>query len=396
MTRRLLAIGVFVAALALAGLAWVAGFATGVVVGPAPSTPPVQVEAPSNFGLFDEAWGVINREFYGSRPVPAAVASGAVDGLVSALEDPYATHLRANERESGHNPFAPRLIASLGTWVEPVADGVMVLAVVPGSAAAAAPLQAGDVLLAVGDEPLAGLSYPEAMTALEGDPEKPAEAALVFRRGDAAPQSLELGRAAVSVPDLEVSRPRPGVLLLRPSHFDAAVVARLDEALSGLAAEPAEAIVLDLRDNPGGDLDSVRQAAGRFMSGELWREVNKSGTETVRDADETGAPARAAAERLVALVNGGTVGGAEILAGALRDRVGARLIGTPTFGKGTIQSEVTLPDNGLLRLTVAKWRTPAGTEVDGAGLRPDDVVDNADKELEAALAAATGAATAGG
>jgi carboxyl-terminal processing protease len=392
--RRALPVLVFVVALALAGMAWLAGFATGVVVNPPLAIAPAQVSPPANFGLFDEAWGVVNREFYGKRPAPADIANGAVAGLVGALDDPYAAFVRAQDRQPGVDPFHPALIDGLGAWVEPVADGVVVVALAPDSPAAKAKLLPGDLVLAGGDKPLAGMSYSDALKALAGNVDS--KVTLVLQRQGGAPQSVEVTRAKVEVPDVVVSRPRPGVLMLRPSHFDANVVAGLDEALAGLKGEPADALVLDLRDNPGGSLDSVRAVAGRFFAGDVWTEVTKSGQATPRAADATGAPDFPRPKRIVVLVNGGTTDGAEMLAGALRDRAGARLVGATTFGKGTVQDETVLPGDALLRLTVAQWRTPTGAEVDGHGLKPDQVVDGAAAQLDAALAAAAQPVTAGG
>lgn len=428
--RRLMPILVFLGALVLAGIAWVAGFATFYVLKPPVTSAPANVEAPPRFALFNEAWGVVNREFYGEHPVAADVAKGAVAGLVAALGDDYGAYLTKEQAAEGKDPFHPRLIESLGLWVEPVANGAVVLSIVPDSPAALAvqpaaegvtdtvPVAAilpGDHILAAGDQPLAGLDEVAMVAALSGKPlparageatddaaatptpiSDTAKAQLVLQRGDAQPMSVEVERGMVVLPNAALTRPAPGTAVLRLTHLDGDVLSELDEALASLQGEPAKALVLDLRDNPGGNPDVVRAVAGRFMDGDVWVEVDKAGDRTARAADTDGAPNFPRPERLVVLVNQGTAAGAEQLAAALRERSGARIVGQPTFGKASVQAVQTLADGSLLRLTVGSWETPGGTTVAGGGLKPDLAVDGADDQMDAALAAAGGSATAGG
>jgi carboxyl-terminal processing protease len=150
----------------------------------------------------------------------------------------------------------------------------------------------------------------------------------------------------------------------------------------------APALILELRNNPGGDLATLVEVAGRFIDGPAWREVRADGTETDHAAQNTAGKALPGKVRLVVLANAGTAGTAEMLAGALRDRRQARIIGTPSFGRGTVQSAWSLDDGSWLRMTTAEWRTPSGTPVDGVGLTPDESVDGAEAQTAAAERAA--------
>jgi carboxyl-terminal processing protease len=431
--RRVMPILVFLGALVLAGAAWLAGFTTYYVLKPPVTSAPADVAAPPRFALFNEAWGVVNREFYGKRPVAADVAKGAVAGLVNALGDDYGAYLTKEQAAEDEDPFHPRLIESLGLWVEPVANGAVVLSVVPGSPAAVAlvapdegvsstvktpAILPGDHVLAAGDQPLAGLDELAMVAALSGKPLPPAagqpvdtaaatprpalsvtetaKAQLVLQRGDAQPTSVEVPRGAVLLSNVAMTRPAPDTAVLRLSHLDADVLADLDKALAELQAAPAKALVLDLRDNPGGSPAVVQAVAGRFLDGDVWVEVGKGGTRTARKADSDGAPDFPRPERLVVLVNQGTAAGAEQLAAALREGAGARIIGQPTFGKASVQAIQTLKDGSLLRLTVGTWETPSGASVADGGLQPDEAVDGAQDQMDAALAAAGGSVTAGG
>lgn len=428
MSGRLLPVLVFLVALVLAAMAWVAGFFTGVVVQQPRTKAPAHVERPPNFGLYDEAWRVVNREFYGERPASRSVTSNAVQGLVEALDDPYAAVLAADEvTAADEDPFHPHLVDTLGIWVEPVSGGANVLSVVPGSPAAAAKVSAeaeedtragilpGDRILAAGEVALAGLSLArvkEALAGRGGDEEEHARGAadaeradtgapgdtatLVVQRGDGPAFAVEIERAVVEVPGVAVTRPQPEVVVIALSHLDDEVLGKLDTALAALNEDPVEALVLDLRDNPGGSQEIARQVAGRFMKGDVWQEVTRDGAVSLQKANNDDAPSFRAPKRLVVLVNAGTAAGAEMVAAALRDGAGARLVGQPTLGKGTVQGLFPLVDGSLLRLTTAHWQTLAGLDADGVGLAPDAVVEGAAAQLETAVALALGSATAGG
>ena len=155
---------------------------------------------------------------------------------------------------------------------------------------------------------------------------------------------------------------------------------RLDAALAALA--PMKALVLDLRDNPGGLLEEAVAVAGRFLAGGRVVIVRER-----RDEDVWSASASPTwTGPLVVLVNGGTASAAEILAGALQDQGRARLVGQKTFGKGTVQRLVELSDGSGLKLTVARYFSPAGRAIDGIGLTPEVVVaGDAEDALEQAI-----------
>jgi len=379
----------------LAGMAWLAGFVTALYVSPPGPPVPADVAAPSNFGLFAEVWRTVDHEFYGERPAPKEVTYHAIDGMVDALEDPYAAFLDRDSAEKLAGDIAPEMVSGIGAWVEPVARGALVVATVPGSPAEKS-LKPGDTIMAVGEDDLATKSRDEIKKLLEG-PAGSSINLIVLHDNDRG-EVIEVVRDTFQVPAVEVRRLDRGVGYLRLSQFTPATLEALDSALAAFSSDPVTALVLDLRDNPGGTLDSVRAVAGRFVEGTVWVEVDRDGTETTRSADAEGSPDFTPPDRVVVLVNRGTASAAEILAGALRDKLGAKLIGATTFGKGSIQAVTGLSDQSLLRLTVGHWRTPSGAEVDEKGLQPDievalsadDRTAGRDPQLEAALATARG------
>jgi len=391
---------IFGAALGMAGLAWLAGFATALYVAPSGPPVPADIQAPRNFGLYGEVWRMVDHEFYGKRPSEADVTADAIEGMVDALGDPFSAYVNSDDGKTRDDAFAPRFVGGLGAWIEPVADGALILAT-PARSPAAKSLLPGDTIVAVGEDELAGMGTAELVAKLAGTPGA-ADRLIVLHDNDRG-EVVEIKRETVPSPAVELRRPEPGVAYIRLPVLNTATVRALDAALASLATRPATALLLDLRDNPGGDVTSIRAAAGRFMGGVAWVEVDEDGAITEQAADDVGAPGTAVPDRVIVLVNAGTSGGAEILAGALHDNRGAKLVGQSSFGKGSLQTVTALSDRSRIRLTTGHWRTPAGSEVEGVGLRPDldvavsddDRDAGRDPQLDAALATARGEAVTG-
>ncbi|RIL10633.1 hypothetical protein DCC79_07435 [bacterium] len=384
-------------AVGLSGLAWVMGLVTALRVGPPIPTPPPDIQAPANFKLYGEAWRYVNGEFYGRAPEPAAVTAHAIDGMVDALDDPHAIYLDAQRAAETDADFAPALAADIGAWIEPVANGALVVATVPGSPSDAA-LDPGDTIVAVGEDELADHGRAEALRHLAGA--AGSEATLIVLHASGGGEAVTVERAKVDAPKVGLVVDE-GIARLSLPHLAPGAVAELDAALRSLEAAAPASLIVDLRDNPGGPLDTLAAVAGRFVEGTVWIERPRAG-ETIPHAAQTdGAPGVALPGRIVVLVNAGTAGTAEMLAAALRDHAGAHLVGDATFGRPGIQRTTALSDGTRLRLTVATWQTPGGKAVGEEGLAPDEAValtdeDRAagrDPQLEAARAAARGAVT---
>ncbi len=376
--------------LVVVALAWVAGVFLGWPRSTARTAAPPHVEPPANFHLFRDVWEIVNREFYGQKPTSKAVTHGAIRGLIAALDDPFAAFLPADERGAPGTELGPVFADALGVWVEPTPQGALVLAVLPDSPAAATGLRPHDVLLAAGTEAMAGRDRQAVLNLLQG----PSGSALVLtaRRGSAAPVVVKIKRLRPAPPSSVAKLLEGGVAYLRLGAFDGDLVPAVDRLLPELLGGLPSAMVIDLRDNPGGDPVVLNAVASRLATGILYRERARDGTLTEHPVRANG-PAYSLPQRLVVLVNRGTVAEAEILAAALRDGRGARLVGDNTFGQGRLQAVYTLSDSSALRLTVGEWLTPSGQTVDGQGLTPDrrsvitaaDVAAGRDRQLHAAL-----------
>ncbi|MFE0388726.1 S41 family peptidase [Streptomyces bungoensis] len=256
----------------------------------------------------------------------------------------------------------------VGLWARRERDGrIEVTRVRPGSPAADAGIRRGDRLRSVDRRPVAGRPVTEVVSLLRGDAEDAPAGTTVtvgLQRGTRA-WTETLRRARLSTDSMTVRRLPGGVTLIRISAFTRGSA---DAVRAALRQAPADAgVVLDLRGNCGGLVTEAVETASAFLDGGLVATYDVDGAQRVLHADPGGDTTRP----LVALVDGGTMSAAEMLTGALQDRGRAVVIGSRTFGKGSIQMPTGLPDGSVAELTVGHYRTPSGHAVDGRGVTPD-------------------------
>lgn len=308
-------------------------------------------------------------ESYYRRPVAADdLWRGAIRGALEALGDPHTSYMGPDEFKAFQDDLEGRLVG-IGVTIEVVGRYITVVSPIRGSPAEKAGLKAGDRILEADGESLVGVSASEAAGRIRGEAgtrvtlkiERPSEGR-VFE--------VTVTRAPVQIPVVESEPVGGGIGLIRIHSFSEVMPERFDEAYRALAAAGLRGLIVDVRDNPGGLLDSAVELAGRFIGrGEpVVREVGQDGSQQVVRSPGAPEPVRVP---VVVLVNEGSASASEIFAGALQDYGIATLVGTRTFGKGSIQRLFDVPGGGVLKLTVAEYRTPKGRVVDGQGLVPD-------------------------
>lgn len=244
--------------------------------------------------------------------------------------------------------------------------------VLPDTPAARAGLQVGDAVLAVDGTPMGAEDGQRLASQLRGAVESPVR--LTIQRGDGAPREVSMTRAYLIEPTVTYRKIEPAIALLTISSFNAGTGASLGQHLRQARAEAPDGalngVILDLRDNPGGILDQGLDVADRFLNG--GRIMTMRGR--VRGADQlyraTGADTSAGAPMIV-LINGHTASAAEIVAAALQDLGRALVIGSRSYGKGTVQNIMQLPNNGELTLTWARFYAPSGYALSHLGVLPD-------------------------
>lgn len=243
-----------------------------------------------------------------------------------------------------------------------------VVAVIEGNPAFDSGLAEGDVIVSVDGTPVDGMGFTAVVAALAGD-ETGIVAITVERNG--SPLDFEMERAPLVVPTVEVELPSPDVGYLKIPDFEMDIPGLVAEGLEELAGADVATLVLDLRDNPGGFVDSVVAVADEFMDDGLIMTADAPDSHREFTAEPGGL---ATGQRLVVMVNQGTASAAEILTGALSEQREALIVGTSTFGKDAVQIPFPLRNGGELYVTIARWSTPSGETAANGGLTPHRVV----------------------
>lgn len=320
--------------------------------------------APSRQSVVDEAEARIAAE--AAHPVSQEqLERAAVQGMLAALDDQWSAYYAPAD----YTRFEQVLAGSytgVGVWIRRAPDGTMrVLSIEPASPASKAGLRRGDTLIAVGGRPTRGRSVADVVSALRGD--AGSKVTVVVARGSQQ-ITVRLRRAPVDTDDVSASMITSSVERLRVSAFTRGVGRWVRARVADAESRHLSGVVLDLRGDPGGLLDEAVETSSAFLAdGPVVTYEQRGHPKQVLNAlggGNVGIP-------LVVLVDGGTASAAEIVAGALQDRGRAVIIGSRTFGKGSVQAPSQLSDGSAFELTVGHYLTPSGRSLDGVGIVPD-------------------------
>ena len=313
------------------------------------------------------------RDSYVEPIAEDALVERAISGILRGL-DPHSAYLEVDEvavmREEDEGHFG-----GIGVEIGFVAGHITVIAPIAGTPAAAAGLKAGDAIIEVDGRSLLGRTVRDAVADLRGAPGT--DLTLRIRRaGEPAPWDVELVREAIPIRTVRSHLIEPGYGYVRISEFQRQTPADVRAALDELAAEAGAALdglVLDLRDNPGGILGAAVDVADAFLGQGLivyteGREPTSEGRFEASGEDLlAGAP-------LAVLINGRSASASEVVAGALQHHGRAVLLGTPSYGKGSVQIVLPLANRRALKLTTAHYYTPNGNSIAESGVQPDVAV----------------------
>lgn len=352
----------------------------------------------ANLDTFWQVWNLMEEKFVpaGTSTATTSVAErvyGATQGLVASYDDPYSVFLPPADA----NQFAEDISGSFGGVGMEIGlrDGlVTVIAPLAGTPAKEAGLLPGDVIVEVDGTSTEGMSINEAVRLIRG--EKGSEVRLqIYREGEPELLDFSITRDTISIPTIDTEQDGD-VFIIRLYTFNALAVERMRDALREYLQSGADSLVLDLRGNPGGFLQGAIFIASYFVPEGEVVVSEEFGTEkpTEHYRSYGNVIRRFTPDRFVVLTDGGSASASEIVAGALKEHDIATIIGEQTFGKGSVQELVDLPDGAALKVTIAHWLTPNGTRFSGTGLAPDievrrtpeDIAEGVDPQLEAALA----------
>jgi carboxyl-terminal processing protease len=381
---------------------FLAGFALGSLKATTPGTP---VDEQRAFQPFWDAYRAITEDYAGDQVDRKALIEGAIRGMVAALGDPFSAYLSPEEYRKSLEGLSGTF-EGIGAKIETrrtagqgdcpkLGNGCALVVVAPiqGAPAEKAGLRAGDTITAVDGTTVDGLTTDEALKKVRGPKGTPVT--LTIARGTAAAFDLTIVRDLIVQQEVETKTLAGGsVGYIRLTGFSDHAAGDFGAAVAADVAAGQKKLVVDLRGNPGGYVTDAQKVISQFVPAGttiFWQE-DAGGTQVPTVALGGGA-ATDPAIRVVVLIDGGSASASEIVAGALQDLGRAKLVGSTSYGKGTIQTWQQLADdNGGFRLTVAKWLTPDRRWIHGKGLLPDVPVDipvnappGADPVLDAAL-----------
>jgi carboxyl-terminal processing protease len=311
---------------------------------------------------------------YGARVRTGDLVARTIEGELATLHDPYSVLFRppAFKRFVGVLDGKPAAGIGAELDVDPQTHAVRVVDVFPNSPAESAGLVSGDLITSIDGNPPPATTPDAVAAALRGLPGTAVR--IGFARDGVAHEPLAIVRRIVTPPDATGRIVGNAVGYVRLRSFGAQSAQQLDAVLAKLRAAGARAYVLDLRANGGGYRDAAIAVASHFVRGTVVTTQERTGKPA---AFATKAGAATIDAPLAVLVDGDTASAAEIVAGAVQDDKAGTLVGTRTFGKGLVQETFALPDGGAIKLTTARYLTPAGREVEKVGITPDVVVAQA-------------------
>lgn len=328
-----------------------------------------------------------------AHAAPADFAYAAISGMAKSVGDRYTQFFTPQEFKQFNEALDPERISGIGVMIEPdpTSGDIRLSYVVPGTPADRAGLHASDVLTAIGTTSTKGMTVEAASKLLRG--KAGSIVTITIARPGAADSAMSIKRAEVQPPTV-VFKMLPGSIgYVYVMAFGKATPMEFDTAVAGLKAADAKALVLDLRNDGGGYVDSALLISRRFIANKALLTVEERGNRaTTIDADND----TSVAVPVMVLVNQYTASASEITAGALQDDGIGSLVGTKTFGKGVMQTLTPLPDGAAIKITTAHYLTPNRRDINLRGIEPDLRIDEngdarfgeieRDAQLRAALA----------
>lgn len=353
---------------------------------PATASPEEQSATPgeyqSLFGPFWEAWNLVH-ENYVDQPVDdVALMRGAISGMMQALGDKHSSYMDPKDFQEA-NASLEGEYEGIGAYVDTTTKYLTITSPMPGSPAEKAGLQPGDQVVAIDGEDMTGVVAEVARTKVLG-PQGTTVHLSILREGADKILEFDVVREKITLKSSTGKMLDNGIAYIQITTFGAKTTPELLAALKDLMAQHPKGIILDLRNNGGGYLQTAVEVASQFVGdGVVLYEKYGDGSKTKYEiipggmATDTNIP-------MVVLINEGSASASEIVAGALQDYGRAKLVGVTSYGKGSVQNWIPLTgDNGAVRITIAKWLTPKEHTIHEIGLTPDVYVTMTEDDYKA-------------
>ncbi|MEK7098059.1 MAG: S41 family peptidase [Patescibacteria group bacterium] len=325
-----------------------------------------------DFALFWEVWDTLKKEYVDKDKLnEKEMFYGAIKGMVAAAGDPYTIFMDPKIAQEFANDLAGTF-EGIGAEIGMRKDVLTIVAPLADSPAEKAGLKAGDKILAIDGENTAGITVEEAVSKIRGRRDTNVILTL-FREGMDKPTDFTITRKQIIVKSIKTEKRDDDIYVIKINSFNDDTYDLFTRAVAEVIKDRPKGVILDLRNNPGGYLDTAVEIASS------WIEDGVVVTEKFGDDKKNEFMAQGKAllkdYKTVVLVNQGSASASEILAGALKDYGKAVIIGEKTFGKGSVQTLADLEDGSVIKITIAKWLTPAGNNINEQGIEPDVTVE---------------------
>lgn len=356
-------------------------------------SPETQSSTPQNlqtlFKPFWDAWQIIHTDYVDQPVDNTKLLEGAITGMVQSLGDSHSQYMNPQVYKDATNELNGSF-EGIGAYVDTSGTWLTITKPISGSPAEKAGLKAGDQIVAVNGVDMTGIKPEDVRLKVIG-PAGTTVHLTVHRPGQSASLPFDIVRAKINVPSVSGKMLDNGIAYVQISDFGETTTDELKTQLTTLMAQNPKGLVLDLRDNPGGYLQTAVEVVSQFVDhGPVVYEQTSDGKKKEYDAISGGLATKIP---MVVLINSNSASASEITAGALQDDGRAKLVGVVSYGKGSVQIRVQLSNNeGAVAITIAHWLTPKGTLIDKKGLTPDvyvpmtaaDINAGRDPQLDAA------------
>jgi carboxyl-terminal processing protease len=334
-----------------------------------------------DFDTFWKVWDKINEKYpQSSKITDQERVYGAISGLVGSLNDPYSVFFPPAEAKSFEEEIAGNFVG-VGMEVG-IKDKVLtVIAPLKDTPAYKANIKPGDKILKIDKTVTSNITTEQAIKLIRGD--KGTTVVLtILREGNKEPLEIKIVRDIINIPTLETELRKDGIFVIKLYSFSANSAELFRNALKAFSDARTDKLLLDLRGNPGGYLDSAVDMSSWFLPGGKNVVTEDYGNNKKPLVFRSrGYDIFTDKLKFVILINGGSASASEILAGAMQDYNKAILVGSQSYGKGSVQEAIKITPDTLLKITVARWLTPKGNSISEKGLTPDYVVEVTKKDI---------------
>jgi len=342
------------------------------------------------FNLFWDLWDTLEKDYVDRGEInEKELFYGALKGMTEALGDPYTVFMDPQVAQEFEDDLAGTF-EGIGAEIGIRDEVLTIIAPLDDMPAQQAGLLAGDMVYAINDESTAGISIDEAVRKIRG-PKGTQVTLTIFRDGFEEVEDITITRGVIIVKSIKTTLRDDNIYVIKISNFNDDTLELFNEVVRDILVKDPEGIILDLRNNPGGYLDTAIEVASEWI--EDGPVVIEKFSEDKKDEYLSRGRARLKDYPTVVLVNEGSASASEIVSGALKDYQKATIVGKQTFGKGSVQSLREFSDGSSVKVTVAKWLTPNGECINDEGISPDievertreDYLDGIDPQLDKAV-----------